>query len=194
VAINQADNQPYPYRDSGGKYGQTERKYINENPVDQISRITEGTELGWPYCLPDIRGRADLTDLGYVNHPGTNPKGDALDCADIDRTQLGLPAHSAPIGFVFTHGSGLPQQLANGALVTAHGSWNRQPPREPYVAYSAWDADKKALMPARHVITGFQNADGSRWGRSVDAVPGPDKSIYVTDDAAGLVYRVTPGR
>ncbi|MGJ0121015.1 hypothetical protein ACQ7HM_17575 [Williamsia sp. MIQD14] len=41
---------------------------------------------------------------------------------------------------------------------------------------------------------GFQNSAGKRWGRSVDAVPGPDGSLYVTDDVAGLIYRLTPGR
>ncbi|MEU8081620.1 gluconolaconase [Catellatospora citrea] len=194
AAINQADNQPYPFRDASGQYGETVPEYVNENPVDQISRITAGTELGWPYCLPDIRGHDDLTDLGYVDHPVTNPNGDELDCAGIDRTPLGLPAHSAPVGFVFTNGSGLPDALADGALITAHGSWNRKPPREPYVAYSAWDAGSKSLTPAKVLVTGFQNADGTRWGRCVDAVPGPDASIYVTDDAAGLVYRLTPGR
>ncbi|XVV10199.1 PQQ-dependent sugar dehydrogenase [Actinoplanes sp. CA-131856] len=192
-AINQADNQPYPYRDAGGQYGAAVRDYINDNPVDQVSRITPGTELGWPYCLPDTRGNDDLTDLGYVNHPANNPDGEALDCSAVERTQLGLPAHSAPIGFVFTQGSGLPQSLANGALITAHGSWNRQPPREPYVAYSAWDAGTRTLTQSRAVVTGFQDANGTRWGRSVDAVPGPDASIYVTDDQAGLVYRLTPG-
>ena len=32
----------------------------------------------------------------------------------------------------------------------------------------------------------------SRWGRSVTAIPGPDGSVYVTDDHAGLIYRITP--
>ena len=105
-----------------------------------------------------------------------------------------MPAHSAPVGFVFTQGSQLPESLASGALITAHGSWNRRPPRESYVAYSAWDDATKTLTPTRALVTGFQNADGTRWGRSVDAVPGPDASIYVTDDQAGLVYRLTPGR
>lgn len=192
AAINQADNQPYPFRDSSGQYGQTVQAYVNEHPNDQVSRITPGTDMGWPYCVPDSRGSDDLVDLGYVDDPTSNADGAALDCASIGRTQLGLPAHSAPVGFVFTTGSTLPAALGNGALITAHGSWNRQPPREPYVAYSAWDGNRRALTPARLLVTGFQGADGSRWGRSVDAVPGPDKSIYVTDDLAGLVYRLTP--
>lgn len=38
----------------------------------------------------------------------------------------------------------------------------------------------------------FQYANGSRWGRVVDVIPGPDGSLYVTDDQAGAVYRITP--
>jgi glucose/arabinose dehydrogenase len=192
AAINQADNQPYPFRDSNGQYGQTVRSYVNEHPNDQVSRITAGTDMGWPYCVPDSRGHEDLLNLGYVNDPTSNAGDAALNCTSIGRTQLGLPAHSAPVGFVFTHGSALPDSLANGALITAHGSWNRQPPRQPYVAYSAWDDTNQTLAPIRLLVTGFQKTDGSRWGRSVDAVPGPDGSVYVTDDVAGLVYRLTP--
>ena len=29
--------------------------------------------------------------------------------------------------------------------------------------------------------------------RLVTAIPGPDGSLYVTDDDAGLIYRITPG-
>jgi glucose/arabinose dehydrogenase len=192
AAINQGDNQPYPFRDDTGRYGELVRAYVDEHPNDQISRITPGTDLGWPYCVPDSRGHADLRDLGYVNDPLTNADGENLDCRAITRTQLGLPAHSAPVGFVFTPGSALPGDLREGALITAHGSWNRRSPREPYVAYSRWDAGTGTLRPATMLVRGFQEADGHRWGRSVDAVPGPDGSIYLTDDLAGLVYRLTP--
>ncbi len=192
TAVNQGDNQPYPFRDDQGDYGRVVRSYVNENPVEQVSRIGPGTDLGWPYCVPNQGGTAELLDIGYVNDPINNPDGDRLDCNSIGRTMLGLPAHSAPIGFVFTQGSALPESLSGGALITAHGSWNRQPPREPYVAYSRWDDTARSLTTPTVLVTGFQNADGSRWGRSVDAVPGPDGSIYVTDDAAGLVYRLTP--
>ncbi|MFC8798996.1 PQQ-dependent sugar dehydrogenase [Promicromonospora sp. NPDC057138] len=191
VAVNQADNQPYPFQDDTGQYGQVVPEYVNENPVDQVARITPGTELGWPYCVPDIRGSDDLTDLPYVNHPA-NPDGEALDCADIGTTMLGLPAHSAPLGITFTHDADLPEAIGNGALITAHGSWNREPPRAPSVVYSAWDDATGTLGAPVDLVTGFQDEDGSRWGRSVMAVPGPDGSIYVTDDEAGLVYRLTP--
>ena len=192
VAVNQADNQPYPFRDETGQYGQTVREYVNEHPQEQVSRITPGTDLGWPYCVPDSRGRDDLTDLPFVNDPVNNPDGAALDCGRLDTTMVGLPAHSAPLGLEFTHGSGLAAYVGNGALITAHGSWNRQPPRPPYVAFSPWDSATNTLGAAKELVTGFQNDDGSRWGRSVTAVPGPDGSVYLTDDQAGLVYRLIP--
>lgn len=192
TAVNQADNQPYPFRDDTGQYGERVQSYVDEHPNDQVTRITEGTELGWPFCQPDSRGKPDLLDLGYVDDPTNNPDGKSLDCSTVSPTMVGLPAHSAPIGFVFTHGSALPEAFRAGALITTHGSWNREPPRPPSVSYSAWDDSTKTLGQPHTIVEGFQDADGSRWGRSVDAVPGPDGSLYVTDDAAGLVYRLTP--
>ncbi|MFJ4220340.1 PQQ-dependent sugar dehydrogenase [Curtobacterium luteum] len=192
AAVNQADNQPYPFRDDTGQYGKRVQSYVDEHPNDQVTRIARGTELGWPFCQPDSRGKSDLLDLGYVDDPTNNPDGKSLDCSTVSRTMVGLPAHSAPIGFVFTHGSELPAGFGEGALITTHGSWNREPPRPPSVSYSAWDADARTLGQPRTIVEGFQDADGSRWGRSVDAVPGPDGSLYVTDDTAGLVYRFTP--
>lgn len=193
TAVNQADQQPYPFRDGTDRYGQRVSSYIDEHPNDQVTRITPGAELGWPYCVPDSRGKPDLLGLGYVRQPANNPDGSALDCSTVTETMVGLPAHSAPVGFVFTHGSALPTVYADGALITTHGSWNRQPPRPPSVSYSAWDDASRTLGQPHTIVEGFQTASGSRWGRSVDAVPGPDGSLYVTDDQAGLVYRLTPG-
>jgi glucose/arabinose dehydrogenase len=75
-----------------------------------------------------------------------------------------------------------------GALVGVHGSWNRTPPRAPEVAFLPWR--NGSLRTARTLLAGFQAADGSRWGRPVAAVAGPDGAVYVTDDEAGAVYRL----
>ncbi len=71
-----------------------------------------------------------------------------------------------------------------------HGSWNASPPRAPEVSFFAWRT--AALGPQQTLVGGFQAADGSRWGRPVAAVAGPDGAVYVTDDAAGAVYRLAP--
>ena len=79
-----------------------------------------------------------------------------------------------------------------GAAVAAHGSWDRKPPQAPAVLWLAWNAAKGTLMPATTLIGGFENANGSYWGRPVDAVPGPDGALYVSDDTAGAIYRLAP--
>jgi glucose/arabinose dehydrogenase len=55
-----------------------------------------------------------------------------------------------------------------------------------------WNAKTRTLGAPRTIISGFQTASGQRWGRVVDAVPGPDGSLYVSDDQAGAIYRFTP--
>jgi len=193
AAVNQADNQPYPYVDDTGNFGQEIPEYINENPVDQVSRLTQDVDLGWPYCVPDTRLTPDLLNVPFAKDPELNPDGDQLDCATLPPTMLGLPAHSAPLGLSFTEGTPLGGVIGTGALITTHGSWNREEPRSPGVFFSPWDTATQSLGVPLPLVGGFQSDAGERWGRSVAAVPGPDGSLYVTDDAAGLVYRITPG-
>src|SRR3954447_12944777 len=99
-----------------------------------------------------------------------------------------MGAHSAPLGLAFSTGA-LPQPYGDGGLVGIHGSWNRRPPRAPEVSFFAWRDG--TLGPQQTLLTGFQGKDGSRWGRPVMAVQGPDGAVYVSDDFAGAVYRVT---
>jgi glucose/arabinose dehydrogenase len=62
------------------------------------------------------------------------------------------------------------------------------------VLWLRWDAKKKTLLPAKTLIGGFQEPDGERWGRPVDAVPGPEGALYVSDDTAGAIYKFVPPR
>jgi glucose/arabinose dehydrogenase len=89
----------------------------------------------------------------------------------------------------FTTGR-LPAPYDSGALIGVHGSWNRQRPQAPEVSYFAWEAG--TLGGQQTLVGGFQAADGSRWGRPVAAVVGPDGSVYITDDHADAIYRLTP--
>ena len=40
-------------------------------------------------------------------------------------------------------------------------------------------------------IVGWQEASGKRWGRPVDVLVAGDGAVLVSDDVAGVVYRVT---
>lgn len=203
TAVNERDDIAYPfhgtYAGHADAYGQVIPAYVNNHPSDEIAKLTAGRNLGWPYCDPDpdvSRGaentRFKYQDLRFDVDVQTNPGGDRLDCARLAPLNLGLPAHSAPLGFHFLRGSRLPKAWRAGAIVAIHGSWDRQPPRAPAVLWMRWNAKRHTLETARSLITGFQDASGNRWGRPVDAVPGPDGALYVSDDAAGAVYRVVP--
>jgi glucose/arabinose dehydrogenase len=198
TAVNERDNIPYPVHGPYGAYhdafGGVIRAYVNDHPPDEVVPVTAGRDLGWPYCDPDQDGNhpaGSLAGLPLVPNAVTNPGGKALDCAALPRIEVGLPAHSAPLGLTFLSGSKVPAPWSAGAVLAVHGSWNRQPPQPPAVLWLAWDAATGTLRPAVSLAGGFENADGSFWGRPVDAVPGPDGTLYVSDDAAGAIYRLT---
>lgn len=199
TAVNERDNIPYPahlpFAGDSDAFGKVIRAYVNDHPPDEVVPVTAGRDLGWPYCDPDQDGNrpaGSLAGIPLVSNSVTNPTGAALDCAALPPVEVGLPAHSAPLGMAFLQGSKVPSPWADGAVVAVHGSWNRQPPQEPAVLWLAWDAAGGTLRPAVALASGFENAGGAFWGRPVDAVPGPDGALYVSDDAAGAVYRVAP--
>jgi glucose/arabinose dehydrogenase len=199
TAVNNRDNVPYPfhspYAGHGDAFGQVIQAYVNEHPPDEVVPVTAGRDLGWPYCNPGqdrSHPAGSLADVPFVPDSVTNPGGHRLDCAALPPVEAGLPAHSAPLGMSFLEGSTIPAPWSGGAVVAAHGSWDRQPPRAPAVLWLAWDAARRTLKPAITLVGGFQNATGDRWGRPVDAVAGPDGALYVSDDTAGAVYRLAP--
>ena len=183
TAVNNRDNVPVP--DAGPSYGQVDGDYVNEHPPESIAKLTPGRELGWPYCNPD-GGPANLPLIRDVQ---TNADGSRLDCATLPPIEQSMGAHSAPLGMSFVDGA-LPEPYTRGALVGVHGSWNRQPPRAPEVSFYPWQGGE--LGAQQTLVGGFQTADGTRWGRPVAAVVGPDGAVYVTDDYADAIYRLAP--
>ena len=202
TAVNNRDNIAYPGDRDYDEDGEPDRGavlpgYVNDHPLEPLARLTPGRDLGWPYCNPDpdVDAGAPGSALTYTARPfvrdvQTNPDGAALDCAALPPVEQGMGAHSAPLGLAFTVGRGLPTPYGAGALVGVHGSWNRTPPRAPEVAFFPWR--DRTLGAQQTLLDGFQAADGSRWGRPVAAVQGPDGAVYVSDDLAGAVYRLAP--
>jgi glucose/arabinose dehydrogenase len=193
TAVNNRDNIAYPY--AGADKGRVLQTYVNDHPLEPLARLTQGRDLGWPYCNPDpdVTPGAKDSRLSYTRRPfvrdiQTNPDGSKLDCAALPPAEQGMAAHSAPLGLSFATSPGLPEPYGPGALVGIHGSWNRNPPRAPEVSFFAWQDG--TLGPQQTLLDGFQDGDGTRWGRPVMTVQGPDRALYVSDDLAGAVYRV----
>ncbi|QUQ64660.1 PQQ-dependent sugar dehydrogenase [Kutzneria sp. CA-103260] len=201
TAVNNRDNIEYPfdrpYGDaSGSSQGEVIPEYVRDHPVEPLAKLTAGRNLGWPYCNPDpdttpgAKGsKQDLSNVPFTRDVQLNPDGKMLDCGTLPKIEQTLGGHSAPLGLSFVNG-GLPGSYAQGALVGVHGSWNASPPRAPEVSFFPWANGE--LGKQQTLVGGFQATDGSRWGRPVAAVLGPDHAVYITDDQAGAIYRLTP--
>lgn len=174
TAVNNRDNVPDPQ-------GRVRQDYVDDHPPETVARVTPGRELGWPYCNPD-----GAPPAGFIRDMDTNADGSKMDCAALAPVEQTLGAHSAPLGMSF---AALPGH-GPGALVGVHGSWNRRSPQEPEVSFFSWDSG--TLGPQQTLVGGFQGDDGTRWGRPVAAITGPDGAVYITDDYAGAVYRLAP--
>lgn len=175
TAVNNRDNVADPQ-------GRVRQDYVDDHPPESVAKLTPGRELGWPYCNPDGSPPAR-----FIRDMQTNADGAKMDCAALAPVEQTLGAHSAPLGMSFAD---LPQPFGSGALVGVHGSWNRQSPQPPEVSFLGWHDG--TLGPQQTLVGGFQADDGTRWGRPVAAIPGPDGAVYITDDYAGAVYRLAP--
>jgi glucose/arabinose dehydrogenase len=102
---------------------------------------------------------------------------------------LAFDAHAAALGIRFYRGGMFPDDFRNDAFVAQHGSWNRTDPIGYRIMRVRFGDD--GLPTGQEVfIDGWLGRDGP-WGRVVDIAELPDGSLLVSDDFAGLVYRIT---
>lgn len=152
-------------------------------PPEPIYDLGEsGGDAGWPYCYGDRVPDREFTK------PGDNR------CDNVLRPKVQMQAHSAPLGLVFYEATQFPAEYRNNIFVAFHGSWNRKVPTGAKVVRIKLDDKGQPVGGPEDFITGWQNAAGKRWGRPAGLIVGADGSLYITDDKAGLVYRVTYGK
>lgn len=144
-------------------------------PPEHVNRIVRGANYGWPHCWGE-------------RHPDPDFPGPQGFCENMTTPVFTLPAHTTPIGLGFLTRAQVPPAYRADALVALHGSWNRARPAGYKVVRLHFEHGKP--VRASDFITGWLAAGGA-WGRPVDIVVGPDGAIYVSDDRAGLVFRVT---
>ncbi len=144
----------------------------NEIPPDLVTIVTEGANYGWPDCQP----------------PDATPQEAGADCSGITPPTVGIQAHSAPLGLAFSTGDQFPDSYQGGIFVVQHGSWNRQPPADPKLMYIT--IENGAPTAVTDFATGWQDDNGNRWGRPAGVIVAPDGSLIVSDDTAGVLYRI----
>ena len=132
-----------------------------------------------------------LQDAGFLLIVVTNQSGIGRGYyteADLHAVNARMNELLAPLGVRFLRHSSRPVGYERAALVALHGSWNRSTPAGYKVVSLHFAAD--GSIEERDFLTGFRNEAGLI-GRPVDVAEADDGSIYVSDDYAGVIYRVT---
>jgi glucose/arabinose dehydrogenase len=145
-----------------------------------------GGNFGWPYCYGD-----------HIPDPQFTKPGEDR-CKSVIGPKVQMQAHSAPLGLAFYEGSQFPTEYQNNIFVAFHGSWNRTVPTGYKIVRIKLDNQGQPQNGAEDFITGWLapgETKRGRWmGRPVGIVFGADGSMYISDDAAGVIYRVTYGK
>lgn len=146
-------------------------------PPCELNRAAQaGLHFGYPFC-----------------HGGTisDPEfGSVEPCSKFTKPAQNLGAHVAPLGIKFYTGDSFPAEYKNQAFIAEHGSWNRSQ-KSGYRISLVRVSDNTTSTGYETFASGWlDEASQKSWGRPVDVLVLKDGSMLVSDDQAGVVYRI----
>jgi glucose/arabinose dehydrogenase len=145
-------------------------------PPDELNRIDkQGQHFGYPYWHG-----AGIQDPEFGSKRAKN---------QVTLATQPLDPHVAAIGMRFYTGEMFPAEYKNQILIAEHGSWNRS----KKIGYRLTMVKLENDNPVSYDVfaSGWLQPDESVWGRPVDIEQMPDGSLLVSDDRAGVVYRIS---
>jgi glucose/arabinose dehydrogenase len=144
-------------------------------PPDELNRAPRaGMDFGYPSC----HGR-NLPDPEY---------GRKRPCSETAPPALELGPHVAALGMRFYTGKMFPEKYRNGIFIAEHGSWNRS----RKVGYRVMFVPIVNGNPAGYEVFAEGWLQGENdWGRPVDVLVEPSGALLVSDDEAGVIYRIS---
>ena len=156
-------------------------------PRDELNTAAKkGLHFGYPYCH-----QGDLADPEF---------GAKRPCKEFQAPARPLDAHVAAIGMRFYTGSMFPAEYRDQIIIAEHGSWNRSIPQgyrlslvklegNTVLSYTRFaEGWLRGLKPAP---AGGGAMVGDVWGRPADVLVMPDGALLVSDDKAGVIYRIS---
>ena len=155
------------------------RDMLGDNvPPDELNRAPEiGMNFGYPY----MHG-SDIRDPEF---------GDDINLSQFTKPVQELGPHVASLGMEFYTGSMFPEEYKNSIFIAEHGSWNRSKKIGYRVTFVKLDGNE----PVSYEPFAYGWLQGeSVSGRPVDVEQMTDGSLLVSDDYAGMVYRVSYGK
>jgi glucose/arabinose dehydrogenase len=155
-----------------------DRDHLGDNlPPEHLNILKDGKWYGWPHCY--LPGKA-------------NPEYAGADCSGVEPPAITFQAHSAPLGIAFYTGTAFPAEFRGDAFMTYHGSWNRSVPTGAKVVRVRIQNGRP--LATEDFVSGWQMANGTRWGRPVSLVVMPDGALLISDDMGDRIWRVTYAR
>ena len=144
-------------------------------PPDELNRVTaDGQHFGYPYCHG-----TDIADPAFGAQRG---------CDEFVPPVQELGPHVAALGMRFYRGNMFPAEYRNQIFIAEHGSWNRNRKIGYRLTLVSLAAD--GTVRYEPFAEGWLQGE-SNWGRPVDVLVMPDGSLLVSDDQAGLIYRIS---
>ncbi|TKS53038.1 sorbosone dehydrogenase family protein [Luteimonas yindakuii] len=145
---------------------------------DFMARIDDGSFHGWPWY-----------HLGGLEDPALAGKRPDLK-AHARMPDVLFQAHSSALAVAFYDHAAFPAEYRGDAFVTLHGSHSR--PR--MTGYKVVRVRMQGGQPTgayEDFMTGFVLDGSTVWGRPAGVTVGGDGALLVSDDANGIIYRVT---
>jgi glucose/arabinose dehydrogenase len=168
------------------------RDFLGDDlPPDEINILKEGKNYGWPTCYgQNVHDTAFDTNT-YIRNPCSLPF--------ETPSYIDIPAHSAPLGLAFVpkdaeldklgKNTTWPEEYWYNLFVAYHGSWNRSVPTGYKVVRYKLDRNGN-LLGTEDFIAGWLKEGEGAYGRPAGIIVLPGGYMYISDDKAGVIYRV----
>lgn len=152
------------------------RDWMGDNlPPDELNHAPrQGLHFGYPYCHG-----VDILDPKY---------GAKRDCGKLAPPAALFEAHVAPLGMRFYTGAMFPPEYRHNIIVAEHGSWNRRK-KTGYRLQRIQLRNSKVVK--QEIFAEGWLEEEKVWGRPVDVLVMPDGALLVSDDHAGVIYRIS---
>jgi len=162
----------------------TEQKSA-ENPAEELFRLDEGADFGWPYCYYDVDLKKKVMSPEYGGDGQAEGR-----CATVAQALVAFPGHWAPESIVFYNGTAFPAEYRGGAFVAFHGSWNRAPlPQAGFNVSFVPFANGQPSGSHRIFADGFRGDSTQQLHRPMGMAVTADGALIVGDDRGGRSYR-----
>lgn len=157
---------------------------VNANePAEELVRVEEGDDFGWPYCYYSNEYRKKVLAPEY---DGDGRK--VGRCAGAKDPARAFPGHWAPLALAFYPSDTFGSPYQGGLFIAFHGSWNRAPlPQAGYRVSFVPFENGKPTGNQQIFATGRSPTDMRASGLAV----GPDGSLYISADGNKKIWKVT---